>query len=235
MREHRTTRRFVLWAALLLYGSFVIAGCVPQELTGPDVENSGDSGGNGNGTGDDDPPPPPPPPPDPRFTFAISASPEDPFVSVAEPQVGAYDLYLWLVCANAGVFMVQADLPIAGDALIGEGFTPDPGVVGIDWDEYGEFIVSLVECDHGSMRLGAFHFWGEGEGVAVNLQSDAGAGRAIPCGASEGWRFASRGFASDGSEPGVVGAEHGCEEDAPALVMDAPSEHSSAAIPGGAR
>lgn len=208
-------------SVFVLVFALAAAGCTPQNLQGPshhgNLNDAGDKGG------DDDDPPPPPPPPDPRFTFAISASSTDPFVDVAEPQVGPYELYLWLVCANVGLFMIQCDLPVEGDALVGEGFSPDPGVVGIDWDEYGQFIVSLAECDQGPMRLGAFHLSGEGEGVAINLLSGADSGRATPCGASEAWRFASRGFASDGSEPVVVGAESGCEDDAPALALHAPS------------
>ncbi len=222
MREHRARTRLALSAAILLFTTLVVGACVPAEMGPSGSEGLSDTGGDGKGSGNDagDDDPPPPPPVDPGFTFAISASPSDPFVSVAEPALGEYDLYLWLICANAGLFLVQTNLVIEGDTIVGEGFSPDPGVIGIDWDEYGEFIATLGDCDEGPMRLGAFHLVGEGDGVAFSLQSEDSRGRATACGASEPSPFASRGFASDGSEPAVVGAEDGCEDDANALAMN---------------
>lgn len=197
----------VLAVPLALAFALSLAGCDPTAFGGVSSPESGRDGfkddrpGGGNdpaggdgGSGVVEPG---------RYTFAISASPVDPFENEGAPATGPYDLYLWLVCGSRGLSLLEADLAVRGDAPVADHFfTPAEGVVSIDWDAYGDVNVVPADCPDGETLLGTLHLEGSGEGVAIWIDPVPDGIGAQDCGApAESWGFSCLGFASDGSVP----------------------------------
>jgi len=67
------------------------------------------------------------------YQWTISASSTDPYVSHAAPSPGVHDLFLWLVCANAGTTALEFGLETTSGQIVafdhGSNF-PIPGGVG---------------------------------------------------------------------------------------------------------
>jgi hypothetical protein len=197
---------------LLLVSLVALAGgCDPTETLGPadaqDIPEGNDLGGD-ESSGDD----PQDLPPEPgKCSFAISASEMDPYLNVAPPSTGLYDLYLWLVCAEYGLAQLQADIEISGDELVTDHFfSPSGDVVSIVWAEYGELNLAMSECPTDAILLGTLHLVGSGGGVRICL-TEGEDGGALDCDSElEPHPFSCVGFASNGGRPCYKYIEGGC-------------------------
>ncbi|MFN8178432.1 MAG: hypothetical protein U0167_10895 [bacterium] len=185
------------FAALL---AITLVSCVPVDTTGPS-RPPGDGKKNDDSTSTGDPQDPPADPP--RFSFSISGSAEDPSLHDGLPATGAYDLYLWLVCANYGLAQLQADFDVTGDALVADHFfSPVDGVVSIVWNDFGQLNLAVSGCPQHATLLGRLHFTGSGAGVRIVMKRPSDTMGAIDC--EDETRvsgFACVGYASTGTVP----------------------------------
>ncbi len=203
-------------AVLLMLGN----GCTPQDVIGSSDRGTGGTGGLGGnggkdgGSGDDggddggdDPVPPPT-----TFTFSISGSATDPYLTYGPPQDGAYDLYLWVLCAPAGLSQVQADFTVEGDAFVPDHFfSPEGSAISIIWEDYGELNLALSDCIESETLLGRVHLNGFGEGVRLSMQRPAIDLGAYGCGADQDVHgFSCAGYSSDGSPAPQTLSDDGC-------------------------
>ena len=145
-----------------------------------------------------------------RSTFAISASAEGPYVPTAVPEDGAYDLYLWLLCGERGVFFLEADFRVTGDELVESSFSPDDPNTLITGT--GHFALSIADCPTGPTRLGRIHLIGGGQGAQVVLDDPPDAAGVSGCGGNDDDTYSCLGFSSDGDPPPVLHPEEGCME-----------------------
>lgn len=207
MSPHTRFLAFVL-AVLLTLGN----GCTPQDVIGSSDRGTGGTGGTGGkddaggDDGNDDSAPAT------TFTFTISGSATDPYLAYGPPRDGAYDLYLWLVCAPSGLSQVQADFTIEGDALVPDHFfSPEGSAISIVWQEYGELNLAVSDCIEGETMLGRLHLNGFGEGVRLSMAQPAIDLGAIGCGADQDVHgFSCVGYASDGTMPPQTLSDDGC-------------------------
>ncbi|MGQ0723094.1 MAG: InlB B-repeat-containing protein [Candidatus Eiseniibacteriota bacterium] len=134
------------------------------------------------------------------YEFSISASATDPLVTMDAPTGGVRLLHLWMVCSDAGISALEAD--VTGDLPV-LGFAPAGGVLNIGTN--AALLLAIPGCaTTGSMLLGQLIVTDTGGTLCLGPSAAHGVLGAVDCVTFGVSTPQVTGFSSSGGPPCVV-------------------------------
>jgi hypothetical protein len=154
-----------------------------------------------------------------NYEFTISASDEDPYAQHSEAAGGVRNLYFWATRIPYGMSAFEADYEASFQVF---GFTPAADVFNLGTD--GNLLLVVGGCPAEQKLLGHWTVMDDGGSLCLEPSASTGLFGALDCHAFAPhlWEEAMvLGFASDGSEPCVVGEPFSAPTAASFMEFDA--------------